>query len=55
MLLLLKYTLHRLEKATKQYNIMFSPAWLAYGHSFAVENEQDTAMAASIYHPASLV
>ena len=34
-----------LEKATKQ-DIMFGPAWLAYGHSFAVENEHDQAMAA---------
>ena len=25
---------------------MFGPAWLAYGHSFAVENEHDQAMAA---------
>ena len=34
-----------LEKATKQ-DVMFGPAWLAYGHSFAVENEHDQAMAA---------
>jgi len=25
---------------------LFSPAWLAYGHSFAAENEHDQAMAA---------
>lgn len=25
---------------------LFGPAWLAYGHSFAVENEHDQAMAA---------
>jgi len=25
---------------------MFGPAWLAYGHSFALENEHDQAMAA---------
>lgn len=25
---------------------LFGPAWLAYGHSFAIENEHDQAMAA---------
>lgn len=25
---------------------LFGPAWLAYGHSFAVDNEHDQAMAA---------
>ena len=25
---------------------VFGPAWLAYGHSFALENEHDQAMAA---------
>lgn len=25
---------------------LFGPAWLAYGHSFAAENEHDQAMAA---------
>lgn len=25
---------------------LFGPAWLAYGHSFALENEHDQAMAA---------
>ena len=25
---------------------MFGPAWLAYGHSFAVENEHDKVMTA---------
>jgi anaphase-promoting complex subunit 6 len=25
---------------------LFSPAWVAYGHSFAAENEHDQAMAA---------
>ena len=25
---------------------MFGPAWIAYGHSFAAENEHDQAMAA---------
>jgi len=34
-----------LEKSTKQ-DLTFGPAWLAYGHSFAVENEHDQAMAA---------
>ncbi len=32
-------------KAT-QLDRLFGPAWLAYGHSFAVENEHDQAMAA---------
>jgi anaphase-promoting complex subunit 6 len=33
---------------TKIYLIsrVFGPAWLAYGHSFALENEHDQAMAA---------
>lgn len=34
-----------LGKATNLDNT-FGPAWLAYGHSFAVENEHDQAMAA---------
>jgi len=34
-----------LQKAT-QLDRLFGPAWLAYGHSFAVENEHDQAMAA---------
>ena len=34
-----------LQKAT-QLDRMLGPAWLAYGHSFAVENEHDQAMAA---------
>jgi len=34
-----------LSKST-QLDRMFGPAWLAYGHSFAVENEHDQAMAA---------
>jgi anaphase-promoting complex subunit 6 len=34
-----------LGKATT-LNKLFSPAWLAYGHSFAAENEHDQAMAA---------
>ena len=33
------------EKASK-LEVMFGPALLAYGHSFAVENEHDQAMAA---------
>ena len=47
MLLLL---LQRLEKATRQYVIMFSPApaWLVYGHSFAVENKNNQTMAATL-------
>ena len=32
-------------KAT-QLDRVFGPAWLTYGHSFAVENEHDQAMAA---------
>jgi hypothetical protein len=32
-------------KAT-QLDKVFGPAWLAYGHSFALENEHDQAMAA---------
>ena len=32
-------------KATSKKNV-FGPAWLVYGHSFAVENEHDRAMAA---------
>jgi len=34
-----------LNKATS-LNRVFGPAWLAYGHSFAAENEHDQAMAA---------
>lgn len=34
-----------LSKAT-QLDRVFGPAWLAYGHSFAMENEHDQAMAA---------
>lgn len=34
-----------LAKATS-LDRLFGPAWLAYGHSFAVENEHDQAMAA---------
>ena len=34
-----------LQKAT-QLDRLLGPAWLAYGHSFAVENEHDQAMAA---------
>ena len=34
-----------LSKAT-QLDRLFGPAWLAYGHSFALENEHDQAMAA---------
>lgn len=34
-----------LSKAT-QLDRVFGPAWLAYGHSFALENEHDQAMAA---------
>lgn len=34
-----------LSKAT-QLDRLFGPAWLTYGHSFAVENEHDQAMAA---------
>ena len=34
-----------LNKAT-QLDRLFGPAWLAYGHSFALENEHDQAMAA---------
>ena len=37
--------LRNLQKAT-QLDRLFGPAWLAYGHSFAVENEHDQAMAA---------
>lgn len=34
-----------LAKATS-LDRLFAPAWLAYGHSFAIENEHDQAMAA---------
>jgi len=34
-----------LSKSTS-LNRVFGPAWLAYGHSFAAENEHDQAMAA---------
>lgn len=34
-----------LAKATS-LDRLFGPAWLAYGHSFAIENEHDQAMAA---------
>lgn len=34
-----------LSKATSLDRV-YGPAWLAYGHSFAVENEHDQAMAA---------
>ena len=40
-----KNGLRYLQKAT-QLDRMLGPAWLAYGHSFAVENEHDQAMAA---------
>ena len=29
-----------------KHDVMFGPAWLTYGHSFAVEKEQDQAMSA---------
>ena len=34
-----------LSKAT-QLDRVYAPAWLTYGHSFAIENEHDQAMAA---------
>ena len=34
-----------MSKAT-QLDRLFGPAWLTYGHSFAIENEHDQAMAA---------
>ena len=39
------YLFRYLQKAT-QLDRMLGPAWLAYGHSFAIENEHDQAMAA---------
>lgn len=39
------YARRYLAKATA-LDRLFGPAWLAYGHSFAIENEHDQAMAA---------
>ena len=43
--MLFMYDIYQRSKATSLDRV-YGPAWLAFGHSFAVENEHDQAMAA---------